>query len=90
MPPRKIFGYDGLADFFAAQHQQQNRPIKAGTVELQMSKNFTPEEEDREVMAFFKDVERDFGFRNIHTIRVVPDDAGRKPYYVHVDNLERK
>ena len=44
--PRKIFGYDGLADFFA---HQQNRPIKAGMVELQMGKNFTPEEEDRAV-----------------------------------------
>ena len=86
--PRKIFGHwDGLSDFFA---HEQNRPTKAGTVELQMSKNFTPEEEDREVMAFFKEIERDFGFRNIHTIRVVPDDVSRKPYYVHVDNLERK
>ena len=59
-------------------HIEQNRPTKAGTVELQMSKNFTPEEEDREVMAFFKEIERDFGFRNIHTIRVVPDDVRQK------------
>ena len=85
--PRKILGFNGLSDFFAHQH---NRPIKAGTVELQMSKGFTPEEEDREVMAFFKEVERDFGYYNIRTIRVVPDDDERKPYYVHVDNVERK
>ncbi|MFZ0648558.1 MAG: hypothetical protein WAM27_10100 [Nitrososphaeraceae archaeon] len=41
-------------------------------------------------MAFFRQVENDFGYYNIHTIRVVPDDGSRPPYYVHVDNVERK
>ena len=40
-------------------------------------------------MAFFKQLENDFGYCNIHTIRVVPED-GRPPYYVHIDNAERK
>ena len=60
-----------------------------GIVELQMGKNFTPEEEYKEIMAFFKQLENDFGYCNIHTIRVVPED-GRPPYHVHIDNAERK
>ena len=60
-----------------------------GIVELQMGKGFTPEEEDKVIMAFFKQLENDFGYHNIHTIRVVPED-GRLPYYVHIDNAERK
>ncbi len=50
-----------------------------GIVELQIGKGFTPAEEDREVMAFFKEVANDFGYYNIHTVRVVPED-GRPPY----------
>jgi hypothetical protein len=67
-------------------HLKMPRP---GVVELQMGKGFTPEEEDKEVMAFFKEVETDFGYYNIHTMRVVPDDTTRQPYYVHVDSAYR-
>ena len=77
---RKILGYIGLADFFA--HRQRH-----GIAELQMGKGFTPEEEDREVMAFFKEVANDFGYPHIHTLKVVPED-GRELYFVHVDNVE--
>ena len=61
-----------------------------GIVELQMGKNFTPEEEYKEIMAFFKQLENDFGYCNIHTIRVVPEDGRPPPYHVHIDNAERK
>ena len=60
-----------------------------GIVELQMGKNFTPEEEDKEIMAF-KQLENDFGYYNIYTIRVVPEDGRPPPYHVHIDNAERK
>ncbi len=40
-------------------------------------------------MAFFKQVENDFGYYNIYIIRVVPED-GRPSYYVHIDIVERK
>ena len=40
-------------------------------------------------MAFFKQLENDFGYYNIDTVRLVPED-GRKPYLVHADNLERE
>lgn len=62
---------------------------RPGVVELRMGKGFTPEEEDREVMAFFKEVETDFGLYGITTIRVVPDDDSRRPYDVHIDSAYR-
>ena len=49
----------------------------------------TEEEENRELKKAFQEIANDFGYYNIHTIQVVPDD-GRPPYFVHVDNLERK
>ena len=79
--PRKIFGYNGLADLFT--HRQ-----KHGIAELHIGKGFTPVEEDREVRKAFHEIANDFGYPHIHTLKIVHDD-GREPYYVHVDNVER-
>jgi hypothetical protein len=79
--PRKILGYNGLADFFAYQQKQ-------GIAVLQM-KGLTEEEKNRELKKAFKEI-ADFGYPHIHTLRDrVPQD-GREPYYVHVDNVERE
>ena len=62
---------------------------KNGIAELQFGKDFTGEEEDREVKKAFYEIANDFGYPHIHTLKIVHDD-GRPPYFVFVDNVERE
>jgi hypothetical protein len=49
----------------------------------------TEEEESQRMRETFQEVAAK-GYEHIHTLKVVPLDCGRKPYYVHIDNLNRK
>ena len=79
MPGPKPVSKEDLASIYTGLH-------KRGTGILQ-TKGLTEEEECRAMWKTFQDI-YDMGYEYIHTLRVVPAD-GRKPYYVHVDDVYR-
>jgi hypothetical protein len=59
-----------------------------GIVEFR-TKNLSEEEEQRDIKGMFEYVWK-AGFTHIHTLKIVPLDSDRQPYYVHVDDINRK
>lgn len=59
-----------------------------GIGELQ-TKGLTEEEENREMKKTFEDITK-LGYGHIHTLKIVPLDSDRQPYFVHVDSINRE
>ena len=76
--PRKPISRKAFAELWTNRHKQ-------GIAELQ-TKGLTEEEESRRMRETFSEIAA-MGYEHIHTLKVVPLDDGRKPYFVHVDNL---
>lgn len=55
-----------------------------GVTEL-YTKDLTEEEEGEHIQQVFQDIS-DLGYDYIHTLQIIPED-GRKPYFVHRDNV---
>lgn len=49
------------------------------------TKGLTEEEESNHIQKTFQEIS-DLGYDHIHTLEVIPGD-GRKPYFVHRDNI---
>lgn len=60
---------------------------KHGIAELQ-TKGLTEEEESQRMRETFLEIAA-MGCEHIHTLKVVPLDDGRLPYYVHIDNVKK-
>ena len=69
-----------LAEIWTNRHKQ-------GMAEFQV-KGFSEEEESNreEIEQMFQYVWKS-GYEYVHTLKVVPLDCGRDPFYVHVDSL---
>jgi hypothetical protein len=67
-----------LAELFTNRH-------KHGIAILE-TKGLTEEQESQGMRETFQDIAA-MGYEHIHTLKIVPLDCGRKPYYVHIDNL---
>jgi hypothetical protein len=79
--PRKPITKKELAEIFTDSH-------KHGIAELQTI-GLTEEEESQRMKETFQEIAA-MGYEHIHTLKVIPLDCGREPYYVHIDNLNRE
>jgi hypothetical protein len=78
--PRKVMTPRDWADF--SRHIQNQ-----GIAEFET--NNLSEEEQQQMRRMFEDVWK-AGYGHIHTLHVIPLDSDRQPYYVHVDDINRK
>ena len=79
--PRKPLSKKELAEIWTNRHMH-------GIAELQ-TKGLTEEEEGQRMKEIFSEIAA-MGYEHIHTLKVVPLDDRRKPYYVHIDSLNGK
>jgi hypothetical protein len=79
--PRKLLDKKDWADLTRHIHNQ-------GIAELQ-TKGLTEEEESREMKKTFQEI-AELGYGHIHTLKVVPLDSERQPYFVHIDSINRE
>jgi hypothetical protein len=79
--PRKPISRKEFAELWTNRH-------KHGIAELQ-TKGLTEEEESQRMRETFSEIAV-MGYEHIHTLKVVPLDSGREPYFVHRDNLYGK
>ena len=79
--PRKPLTKKQFAELWTNRH-------KHGIADFR-TKGLTEEEESQRMRETFLDIVA-MGYEHIHTLKVVPLDDGRKPYFVSIDNLNMK
>ena len=78
---RRPISQKELAEIWTSRH-------KYGGMAIFQTKGLTEEEENRDMKEMFQTV-WNAGYEYVHTLKVIPEH-GRKPYYVHVDDVNMK
>jgi hypothetical protein len=52
------------------------------------TKGLSEEEESSHIKKTFEEISA-LGYGHIHTLKIVPSDSKREPYFVHRDNIDR-